>query len=57
MNWLREKWRHFWDYYENSTKDQDIGYQFAKFLGGRLFLPFVIVAFFVFFFVLFALYG
>lgn len=53
---MKELWRHFMDWYGN-FRAKESKYSHVNERLAFAFVPFVIVAFFVFFFVLFALYG
>lgn len=55
MRWLGEKWHHLMDWY-GDYQSRYYAYYEGRYLS-LAFLPLVIIAFFVFFFVLFALYG
>ncbi len=60
MAWLREKWQHFMDWYGNYLIENEPSTWLERFPSkykSLVFLPFVIAAFFVFFFVIYTLYG
>ena len=56
MKWLKEQWRLLMDWYGN-YRAKESKYSYVNERLAFAFVPFVIVAFFVVFFVLFALYG